>query len=97
MNSHPFSPRSAPDGIDIEPDDPYTATTYKKRQCRIKMSTWSEVEKRLDTMVNQGYETPEIKRMLCVPLALDEQPGDPDDGIVLRLSPIVVTPLPLNM
>jgi hypothetical protein len=31
MNSHPFSPRSAPDGIDIEPDDPYTATTYEKK------------------------------------------------------------------
>jgi hypothetical protein len=32
------------------------------------MSTWTEVAKQLDTMVNQWYETPEIKRMLLVPL-----------------------------
>ena len=32
------------------------------------MSTWTEVAKQLDTMVNQWYETPEIKGMLVVPL-----------------------------
>ena len=32
------------------------------------MSTWPEVTKQLDQMVNHWYETPEIKRMLTVPL-----------------------------
>jgi hypothetical protein len=32
------------------------------------MSRWPEVAKRLDEMVNQWYETPEIKRLLTVPL-----------------------------
>ena len=32
------------------------------------MSTWTDVAKQLDTIVNQWYETPEIKRMLLVPL-----------------------------
>ena len=32
------------------------------------MSQWSEVERQLNVMVNQWYDTPEIKRMLTVPL-----------------------------
>jgi hypothetical protein len=32
------------------------------------VSTWTDVAKQLDTIVNQWYETPEIKRMLLVPL-----------------------------
>jgi hypothetical protein len=32
------------------------------------MSRWSEVAKQLDVMVNQWYETPEIRRLLTVPL-----------------------------
>jgi hypothetical protein len=32
------------------------------------MALWFEVAKQLDTMVNQWYETPEIRRMLVVPL-----------------------------
>jgi len=32
------------------------------------MSRWSEVAKQLDVMVNQWYDTPEIRRLLTVPL-----------------------------
>jgi hypothetical protein len=32
------------------------------------MSKWSDVERRLNVMCNQWYDTPEIKRMLAVPL-----------------------------
>ena len=32
------------------------------------MSRWPEVAKQLDVMVNQWYETPEIRRLLAVPL-----------------------------
>ena len=32
------------------------------------MSKWPDVAKQLDVMVNQWYETPEILRLLAVPL-----------------------------
>jgi len=32
------------------------------------MSKWSDVERQLNVMVNQWYDTAEIKRMLAVPL-----------------------------
>ena len=32
------------------------------------MSRWSDVERQLNVMCNQWYDSPEIKRMLAVPL-----------------------------
>ena len=41
------------------------------RPVQAPMSKWSDVEQQLNVMVNPWYETPEIRRLLAVPLRIE--------------------------